>query len=154
MLAALEARLRELNPRAPLIDGDTPEAPAAPKFSNAASTIRRRKIADVGRWLQDEAEHDHHHDHDHTDCGHDHHHHHHDVNRHGAEIRSFAIVHDRPIDPMALEMFIDLLRSAHGEKLLRMKAVVAGHGPAGTARWCCTACRASSTRRERLRRLA
>lgn len=26
---------------------------------------------------------------------------------------------------MALEMFVDLLRSAHGEKLLRMKAVVA-----------------------------
>lgn len=26
---------------------------------------------------------------------------------------------------MALEMFIDLLRSAHGEKLLRMKAIVA-----------------------------
>lgn len=26
---------------------------------------------------------------------------------------------------MAIEMFIDLLRSAHGEKLLRMKAIVA-----------------------------
>ena len=34
-------------------------------------------------------------------------------------------MHDRPIDPMAIEMFVDLLRSAHGEKLLRMKAIVA-----------------------------
>ncbi len=48
----------------------------------------------------------------------------HDVNRHDASIRSFSIVEDKPIEPMALEMFIDLLRSAHGEKLLRMKAIV------------------------------
>ncbi|HEX2148308.1 MAG TPA: GTP-binding protein, partial [Pseudorhizobium sp.] len=54
-----------------------------------------------------------------------HHHHHHDVTRHGQDIRSFSIIHDQPIDPAAIEMFIDLLRSAHGEKLLRMKAVVA-----------------------------
>ena len=47
------------------------------------------------------------------------------MTRHGADIRSFALVHDKPIDPMALDMFIDLLRSAHGEKLLRMKAIVA-----------------------------
>lgn len=46
------------------------------------------------------------------------------MTRHDATIRSFSIVHDRPIDPMALEMFIDLLRSAHGEKLLRMKGIV------------------------------
>ena len=46
------------------------------------------------------------------------------MTRHDATIRSFSIVHDRPIDPMALDMFIDLLRSAHGEKLLRMKGIV------------------------------
>jgi G3E family GTPase len=62
---------------------------------------------------------------------HGHHHHHahddqnpHDVNRHDASIRSFSIVEDKPIDPMALDMFVDLLRSARGEKLLRMKAIV------------------------------
>jgi G3E family GTPase len=47
------------------------------------------------------------------------------VNRHGDDIRSFSIIHDKPIDPMAIEMFVDLLRSAHSEKLLRMKAIVA-----------------------------
>ena len=118
---ALKARLAALNPRAPLIDGDTPLAGKGELF-HCGLYDPATKIADVGRWLQDEAHHDHDHcDHDH----HDHHHHHHDANRHGADIRSFGIVHDRPIDPMALEMFIDLLRSAHGEKLLRMKAVVA-----------------------------
>lgn len=134
---SLKARLRELNPRAAMIDGDLPEAGKAELF-HCGLYDPASKIADVGRWLQDEAaaDHDHHHVHDghqHDDhhhdehCDHDHHdhgHHHHDENRHGADIRSFSIVHDRPIDPMALEMFIDLLRSAHGEKLLRMKAIV------------------------------
>lgn len=134
----LKARLRGLNPRAPTIDGDLPEAGKAELF-HCGLYDPATKIADVGRWLQDEASadhehaHDDHHHHDHDcDCGHDHHHghshdhhgHHQDANRHGVDIRSFSIVHDRPIDPMALEMFIDLLRSAHGEKLLRMKAIV------------------------------
>ena len=122
---AVKARLAVLNPRAPLIDGDTPLAGKAELF-HCGLYDPATKIADVGRWLQDEAHHDHcdhdHHDHRHH---HHHHHHHHEANRHGADIRSFSIVHDRPIDPMALEMFVDLLRSAHGEKLLRMKAVVA-----------------------------
>jgi G3E family GTPase len=128
---ALKARLRALNPRAPMIDGDLPEAGKAELF-HCGLYDPATKTADVGRWLQDEAVADHHdHDHDHEhghcghdNCGHDHHHHHHDENRHGADIRSFSLVHDRPIEPMALEMFVDLLRSAHGEKLLRMKAIV------------------------------
>ncbi len=46
------------------------------------------------------------------------------MTRHGNSIRSYSIIHDGLIDPMALDMFVDLLRSAHGERLLRMKAVV------------------------------
>ena len=133
---SLQARLRELNPRAPMMDGDLPEAAKAELF-HCGLYDPATKIADVGRWLQDEVagEHEpahvhdgHHHDHDHAHCDHDHHdhgHHRNDENRHGPDIRSFSIVHDRPIDPMALEMFVDLLRSAHGERLLRMKAIVA-----------------------------
>lgn len=115
--AALDARLADLNPRAVRVDGDAPEAAAAVILENGLYDPAT-KIADVDRWLRDEIAADRH--------AHDHHgHHHHDVNRHGADIRSFSIVHDRPIDPMAIEMFVDLLRSAHGEKLLRMKAIVA-----------------------------
>ncbi|MFP5077316.1 CobW family GTP-binding protein [Rhizobium sp. YIM 134829] len=132
-LASLRAQLTALNPRAPQIDGDLDEA-SGPALFECGLYDASTKIADVGRWLQDEAaqahghhDHDHHHVHD-EHCGHDHHagdhHHHHDVNRHGADIRSFSIVHDRPISAMALDMFVDLLRSAHGEKLLRMKAIV------------------------------
>ncbi|QKK17705.1 CobW family GTP-binding protein [Rhizobium indicum] len=132
----LEKRLRALNPRAAMMDADSAEAGSAAVLVNGLYDPAT-KIADVGRWLQDEDAHEahhHHHDDDHNHDrdrdGHGHHHHDHahqdphDVNRHDASIRSFSIIEDKPIDPMALEMFIDLLRSAHGEKLLRMKAIV------------------------------
>ncbi|WP_084365276.1 GTP-binding protein [Rhizobium sp. RU36D] len=114
-LVALKGRLAQLNPRAPLMDGDADETGRASIFENGLYDPAT-KIADVDRWLKDEATSDHHHHH---------HHDHHDVNRHGESIRSHSIIHDRPIDPAAIEMFVDLLRSAHGERLLRMKAIVA-----------------------------
>jgi G3E family GTPase len=141
-ISALMERLHTLNPRARRVDGDSTEAGGAALLVNGLYDPDT-KIADVGRWLSEEQaldahhhhddhhhhDHDHHdhHDHHHDDHDHEEHHHHHahhDVNRHGADIRSFSLLHDRPIDPMALDMFVDLLRSAHGEKLLRMKAIV------------------------------
>ena len=118
-IAALTARLEALNPRAIIEDGDKTDWSAAGLLNNGLYDAGN-KTADVSRWLGEEALHDHHH-HDHA---HDHHHHDHDVNRHDASIRSFSIIHDEPISPMAIDMFVDLLRSAHGEKLLRMKAIV------------------------------
>ncbi len=129
-VSSLVARLSALNPRAPIEDGDREDWKAADLLDNGLYDFSS-KTADVSRWLGEEAahgghdHHDHGHHHGHSHEGHDHHHHHHDVNRHNASIRSFSILHDRPIDPMAIEMFVDLLRSAHGEKLLRMKAIVA-----------------------------
>lgn len=129
-VSAITQRLRTLNPRAPITDGDADDAGSAAMLINGLYDASS-KIADVDRWLKDEmaaAGDHHHHDHDHDHHSHSHghsHHHHHDVNRHGASIRSYSILHDEPIDPMAINMFVDLLRSTHGEKLLRMKAIVA-----------------------------
>jgi G3E family GTPase len=39
-------------------------------------------------------------------------------------VRSYSLVHDGPVPFSAIEMFLDLLRSAHGDKLLRMKGVI------------------------------
>jgi G3E family GTPase len=122
-MEALSARLRILNPRSPILDADADETGRAAVLVNGLYDPGS-KTADVRRFLHDEQSG---HDHSH---GHDHHHDHpgqdpHDVNRHDASIGSFSIVEEQPIDPMALEMFIDLLRSAHGERLLRMKAIVA-----------------------------
>lgn len=139
---ALAARLMSINPNARIVDADGEEAGKAALLQAGYFDVTA-KSPDVALWLAQEdkaGEHDHrhdhghhaHHDHDHHDGhGHDHHDHHthshhshDDVNRHDASIRSFSIVHDQPIDRNAVAMFVDLLRSAHGEKLLRMKAIV------------------------------
>lgn len=133
--------LRQLNPRARLHDAADLATGTVSLLENGLYDVAE-KSADVQRWLGDEAaaghpHNSHHHGdahghehHDHHDCGpgcdHPHHHpHSHDISRHSQSIRSFSILHDRPVSPVALDMFIDLLRSAHGEKLLRMKGIVA-----------------------------
>ena len=138
-MAALVARLAEINPNALIVDADSPEAGLV-SLLETGFFDPATKSPQVLAWLADEEahdEHDHddHHDHGHDHHGHDHHdhdhdhghgHHHHDhnnVNRHDDSIRSFSILHDEPIDSAALSMFVDLLRSAHGDKLLRMKAI-------------------------------
>jgi G3E family GTPase len=85
----------------------------------------------VREWLKAEAveeaergSHEAAHGHDHGDGGH-HGHHRHDVNRHDAHIRAFALSSDQPVSRGAFDMFLDLLRSAHGPKLLRVKGLVA-----------------------------
>ena len=80
----------------------------------------------AGTHVHDDHDHDHHHDHDHDhhDHDHDHDHHHHDPNRHDQRIRAFCLTTDQPVATGALDLFLDLLRSAHGPKLLRMKGVV------------------------------
>lgn len=124
--------LRAINPRAPVSDVHDPSVDNLSLLDNGFYDPEE-KSADVRRWLGEEAEvelHPSHHDHHHDcgpDCTHDHdghHDHDHGQSRHSRSIRSFSILHDKPISPMALDMFIDLLRSAHGEKLLRMKAIV------------------------------
>ena len=114
-LLRLMERLAVLNPRATVTNGDSDEAGCAAVLENGLYDTGT-KIADVDRWLKDEIATDHNHSH--------HHGHHHDVNRHSESIRSYSIIRDQLMDPMALEMFLDILRATHGEKLLRMKAVV------------------------------
>lgn len=124
-LNKIRKRLSTLNPRATITNGDSDEAGSVAMLENGLYDPAS-KTPDVARWLHDEEHadaHDHY-DHHHHDEDHGHHHHHHDVNRHGDTIRSFSILHDELIDPRAFDMFIDLMRSAHGEKMLRMKAIV------------------------------
>ena len=151
-LVALRTRLRVLNPAAPILDAATGAATPAALLESGLWRAET-KTADVGRWLAEEAYRDRAaerrraeakaHDHDHA---HGHHHHHghdphgdgdacgpdcdhpdhhvHDPNRHDAHIRAFCLTTDRPIAAATLDLFLDLLRSAHGPKLLRVKGVV------------------------------
>ena len=136
-LPALKTRLRALNPGAEILTAGDQRTGFAALFECGLYNPET-KTADVQRWLKAEAyehddhhhhdhahHHDHGHDHDHVcgpDCDHDHHyaHHHH----HDDAIRSFSLRHDAPIPLSSFDMFLDLLRSTHGEKLLRVKGIV------------------------------
>jgi len=123
----LRERLHQLNPGATLLEAD---APAEAVIAGGLFGLDG-KIADVAQWLKTEAveeaereSHAHQHSrHDHH--GHGHHHHHHDVNRHDEKIRAFCLTSDEPIRQGTLDMFLDLLRSSQGAKLLRVKGLVA-----------------------------
>ena len=71
------------------------------------------------RWLAEEA----YADAAQSDHGHAHEHRH-DPNRHDERIRAFTLATDKPIPGATFEMFIDLVRSLHGPKLLRLKGIV------------------------------
>jgi len=84
----------------------------AERLLNCGLYDPQRKIPDVKKWLAAEAYAD------------DHHHHHHDVNRHDEHIGSFVLTADVAIPAGTLEMFLELLRATHGDKLLRLKGIV------------------------------
>ncbi|MFN3130015.1 CobW family GTP-binding protein [Roseibium sp.] len=128
----LKSRLLALNPGAKVLDTQAGEATPETLF-NAGLYNPETKIPDVANWLNAEAYEPNHHDHSHGhhhDGDHNHGHHHHghdhahDINRHSDAIRAFTLSTDRPVSASALEMFLDLLRSAHGPKLLRVKGIV------------------------------
>jgi G3E family GTPase len=114
--AALAARLRALNPAAPILDAAAGEA-TPERLLGCGLFDPNRKIPDVARWLAAEA---------YAASAHhgEHHHHQHDVNRHDERIRAFSFASEAPIPAAMLEMFLDLLRSVHGPNLLRLKGIV------------------------------
>jgi G3E family GTPase len=105
------ARLRALNPAAPILDAAKGEA-TADRLLGSGLYDPDKKIPDVKKWLAAEA------------YAGDHHHHHHDTSRHDEHIGSFVITTDEAIPAGTLEMFLELLRATHGAKLLRIKGIV------------------------------
>jgi G3E family GTPase len=107
----LRGRLRKLNPGADILDATDMRAAA---LLECGLYNPETKSADVRRWLRDEALHDR--------QGHGHHDHGH--SRHDERIRSFVLTHGGPLGISTVEMFLDLLRSACGDRLLRLKGIV------------------------------
>lgn len=126
--AALETRLKTLNPAAPLLPV-AHGAVAAEELFNAGLYNPAEKSPDVARWLKEEAyaqgpssPHDHDHDGDHD---HDHHHDHaRDVNRHDDHIRAFCLTYDRPIAWDRFVNWIEMLITMRGADLLRIKGIL------------------------------
>jgi G3E family GTPase len=141
----LEQRLRHLNPGAPIARAINGVIEPSVLF-DAGLYNPETKSVDVRGWLRDEAvlaaqggEHaddDHSHDHGHDHHDHDHHGHDHDaphldVNRHDSHIHAHCIIVDKPFDWDSLGMWLGYLANTHGDKLLRMKAIVNIEGEKG-----------------------
>jgi G3E family GTPase len=112
--AALLARLAAINPAAPILDAAAGAA-TPDRLLGCGLFDPDRKMPDVKGWLAEAAYA--------TQVDHGHHHAH-DLNRHDDRIRAFTLATATPIAAATFEMFIDLVRSLHGPKLLRLKGIV------------------------------
>ena len=112
----LRARLRGLNPAAPII-------PVAMGRVNPDDILdaglfnKESKLPDVARWLNEEAYAAH-------QAAQGGHHHHHDRNRHDAHIQAFVFTATEPVSWAALGFALELMISSKGENLLRIKGIV------------------------------
>jgi G3E family GTPase len=133
-LIELRARLKSLNPTARLLERI--ESLDVAHLLDAGLYNPLTKSSDVARWLNAEqffapetgvAE-----DagdsgaHAHDQVGkHSHVHSASDVNRHGESIRAFCLVSEAPLPLSACDLFLEMLRIAHGPNLLRVKGIIA-----------------------------
>lgn len=116
VVEALQDRLARLNPGAPVHSSTVQKL--APILMTCGLYDPSTKTADVSRWLGEEA---HHHRRDgHDDHKHDHHRH----ALHDDRITALSLQFDGALPFTALETFLDLLRSTHGDKVLRLKGIV------------------------------
>ncbi len=116
-LAPLRARLAALNPGAPVLDAAAGEADAS-RLLDVGVFNPALKSEDVRAWLRAESYQQGLH------ANHDRHPHKHDVNRHDARVRAFCLTSDKPMPASGFELFIELLRQAHGPSLLRVKGLI------------------------------
>ena len=121
---ATRERLRRLNPTAR--QWHVPQGVVDPTAVLGLGLFDvNAKVPDVARWLRLEVFQDHHeHGHEHGHEGGDAHHHHHDVNRHDDHIRAHCFSVSDPIDPAALDEWLDMMRAFMGPRMLRLKVVL------------------------------
>ncbi|MEX2451532.1 MAG: GTP-binding protein [Rhodospirillales bacterium] len=112
-IAALKARLRDINPAAPVFEVLNGQIEPDRLF-DAGLFDPAKKTPDVQAWLRAEAYRD----------QEDHAHAHHDVNRHGENIRAFCLTYEKPIPWDSFKAWLESIASVRGSDLLRMKGIV------------------------------
>src|SRR3569833_336300 len=130
-LAAVEARIRGINPYAKLHRTE--------RCKVALADVLERGAFDLDRTLEIEPDfleagddHDHDHDHDHHH-GHDHHHHDHGHGHglkhyHDEDMQSLSLRSDKPLDAMKFMPWLQELVANDGAKILRSKGILAFKG--------------------------
>jgi len=150
-LAALQHRLKHMNPRAPHKVVHFGEVPIQEVFDLRGFNLNAK--LDIDPDFLNAGDHDHHHGHDHghdhehgehcdhahepghvhdEHCGHDHHHdhehgehcHHPHHHHHDDDVKSFVFKSDRAFDPAKLEDFLGAIVNVYGPKMLRYKGVL------------------------------
>jgi G3E family GTPase len=128
-LAAIEARLRRMNPLAPIHRAQRSNVPLTailgrggfdldriltlePEFLNPAH-------GEPGHVHDEHCEHDHH-DHDHHDHDHDHHGHEHVLD----DIKGISLRLDRPVDANRMSRWLNDLLALQGPNILRAKGIL------------------------------
>ncbi len=125
-LKLIEARLRRLNPLAPIHRAERSNVPLdailgrggfdldrilelEPEFLNPAH-------GEPGHVHDDDCDHDHH--------GHDHHGHDHHDHQHDDDIKGVALRLDRPVDPQKVTAWLNDLLARQGPDILRAKGIL------------------------------
>lgn len=120
---ALIARLKRINPRAPVGKTDFGQVPISEVLDLRGFNLNDKLELDPD-FLADEEAHAHEHDHGCGEhCGHDHAHDHHH-SHHSDEIAAFAFRSDRPFNTARLDEFLGGLLQVYGPRMLRYKGVL------------------------------
>jgi G3E family GTPase len=129
-VAALTARLKRINPRAPVGRVNFGQAPIAEVLDLRGFNLNDKLEIDAD-FLKPVAAHEH--DHGHADhvhdehCGHDHDHHGHHhpaAGTHSDNIAAFVFKSTRPFDTEKLDEFLGGLIQVYGPRMLRYKGVL------------------------------
>jgi G3E family GTPase len=129
-IEALRARVRRMNPRAPIVRADFGRVPVTEVLDLRGFNLNDKLDLDpdflaAEEHAQDAHAHDGHGGHGHeghacnADCEHDHHHAH-----HSDEIAAFAFKSERPFDTARLDEFLGSLVQVYGPRMLRYKGVL------------------------------
>jgi G3E family GTPase len=130
---ALTARLKRINPRAPISRSDFGKAPLTEVLDLRGFNLNEKLEIDPDFLAEDEHDHEHcghEHEHGHVHdehCGHDHSHDHHHAH-HTDDIAAFVFKSERPFDPAKLDEFLGGLVDVYGPRMLRYKGVLLMQG--------------------------
>jgi G3E family GTPase len=132
-LAELKARLKRINPRAPISHSDFGRAPLSEVLDLRGFNLNDKLDIDPA-FLSADEEHEHGHDHEHEhvhteacDHSHDHPHDHHHAH-HSDDIAAFVFKSQRAFDPARLDEFLASLVNVFGPRMLRYKGVLLMEG--------------------------
>ncbi len=127
-IAALSARLKRINPRAPIGKLDFGRAPISEILDLRGFNLNEKLEIDADFLTDAEHGHD---DHVHDEhCGHEHDdgHHHHAAGGHSDNIGAFVFKSTRAFDSVKLDEFLGGLVQVYGPRMLRYKGVLLMEG--------------------------